>query len=172
MNPTQQVQFEALLKEHQDRIYRICRAYLYDQSLVEDLYQDVLLKLWQQMARFRGESQWTTWMYRIAVNTAITYNRRRKKDRQVFASQEMGVLPEPISEGSTDAWEKERLLQQLHHSIQQLPEGDRLLVSLQLEGMSYQQISDIMGLTVNHVGVKLNRIKKKLSKLMQETYES
>lgn len=169
MKPSKQAQFEALLAEHKDRLYRICRANVYDQSQVEDLYQDVLVKLWQHMDQFKGNSKWSTWMYRVAVNTAITYNRRKKRHQAVFVQTEPNPSAEPLAVADGEM-ETEQLLQQLQYCIQQLKEGDRLLISLQLEGMSYQQIAEISGLTVNHVGVKLNRIRKQLSTLMKEKH--
>jgi len=71
--------FRNLIQQHQDKIYRLCRGYLYDQSLADDLYQEVLINLWHSLKIFRRESALSTWIYRVTVNTAITFNRKSKR---------------------------------------------------------------------------------------------
>lgn len=153
--------FEALVAEHRDRLYRICRAYLpRDPVAAQDLYQDVLVQLWTHLPAFRGEAQLGTWVYRVAVNTALLFKRREQRRPSASAGPDPATLP-LVAEAADDT--QETLLTQLHHCIAQLPDADRLLVSLVLEDASYQQIADVLGLTVSNVGVRLNRLKKKLA---------
>lgn len=155
--------FEALVADHRDRLYRICRAYLpHDPAAAQDLYQDILVQLWMHLPGFRGEAQLGTWVYRVAVNTALLFKRREQRRPSALAGPDPATLPLAADPTPADDTH-ETLLAQLHHCIAQLPDADRLLVSLVLEDASYQQIADVLGLTVSNVGVRLNRLKKKLA---------
>lgn len=154
--------FEVLVAANHDRLYRICRAYLpRDPAAAQDLYQDILVQLWTNLPHYRGEAQLSTWVYRVAVNTALLFKRCEQRrptgpDPDTLAQ----VLPADSGEA---ARAHHGLLDQLHHCIAQLPNPDRLLVSLLLEEASYQQIADVLGLSLSNVGVRLNRLKKKLA---------
>lgn len=154
--------FDALVAEHRNRLYRICRAYLpRDPAAAQDLYQDILVQLWTHLPTFRGEAQLGTWVYRVAVNTALLFQRREQRRPSAPGGPDPETLPLAASPPPDDG--QEALLAQLHRCIAQLPAADRLLVSLVLEDASYQQIADVLGLTVSNVGVRLNRLKKKLA---------
>lgn len=161
MTPTA-ADFEALVADNHDRLYRICRAYLpRDPAAAQDLYQDILVQLWTNLPRYRGEAQLSTWVYRVAVNTALLFKRREQRrptgpDPDALAQ----VLPADSGEAARAHHE---LLDHLHACIALLPDPDRLLVSLLLEDASYQQIADVLGLSLSNVGVRLNRLKKKLA---------
>lgn len=163
MNVLEQ-QFQTIIEQHGDKIYRICLAYLYDKSQVEDLYQEVLMNVWKSLKGFKQQSQITTWLFRITVNTTITYNRKEKKRQQLFVNE----LPQQVKTDIKTATpsDKEQQLNQLHYCIHQLPENERLIIGLVLEDLSYKEIASIIGATTNLVGVKINRIKKKLKTLM------
>lgn len=157
--------FEALVVANRDRLYRICRAYLpRDPDAAQDLYQDILVQLWTHLPGFRGEAQLETWVYRVAVNTALLFWRREQRRPDAgpgpSASQLEHLLPAETDEYSR---QQNQLLDQLHHCIALLPDPDRLLISLVLEDASYQQIADVLGLSLSNVGVRLNRLKKKLA---------
>jgi len=154
--------FEALVAANRDRLYRICRAYLpRDPAAAQDLYQDILVQLWTNLPRFRGEAQLSTWVYRVAVNTALLF-KRREQHRPTGPDSETLAHVLAAESGEADHTHY-RLLDQLHQCIARLPDPDRLLVSLLLEDASYQQIADILGLSLSNVGVRLNRLKKKLA---------
>ena len=159
---TSTADFEALVAANRDRLYRICRAYLpRDPAAAQDLYQDILVQLWTNLPRFRGEAQVSTWVYRVAVNTALLFKRREQR-------RPTGPDPETLAHVlAAESGEADRtrhgLLDQLHQCIARLPDPDRLLVSLLLEDASYQQIADVLGLSLSNVGVRLNRLKKKLA---------
>lgn len=158
-------QFLQIIHDNKAAIYRICSAYLFDNAQRNDLYQEIMMQVWQSIPAFRGEARVSTWLYRIAVNTAIAFNQRQKK--QVFES-----LPETLHEALGDEEGKQDMetAQQLEHlrsCICTLDEGDRIIVSLVLEGLSYKEIAEVTGGNPNLIGVKMFRIKKRLANCME-----
>lgn len=155
-------QFVALVADNHDRLYRICRAYLpHDPAAAQDLYQDMLVQLWTHLPSYRAQAQLSTWVYRVAVNTALLFKRREQRRPTGPAAD---TLAERLPADSGEAARAQQvLLDRLHHCIAQLPDPDRLLVSLLLEDASYHQIAEVLGLSVSNVGVRLNRLKKKLA---------
>jgi RNA polymerase sigma factor (sigma-70 family) len=153
--------FREIVEEHLPTIRRVCRAYLYDRDAADDLCQEILLQLWKHCDRFEQRASLRTYLYRIAVNTAISYNR---KGIPTVTLETVPELPAEDAVPSSDGHEHK--LSWMYRAIQQLEEMDRLIISLVLEDLSYQQIADVVGLSVSHVGVKINRIKGRLQKLM------
>lgn len=120
-----------------------------------------MAQLWTHLPGYRGEAQLSTWVYRVAVNTALLFKRREQRHP---AGPAAAALAERLPAYSgEEARTQQALLDQLHQCIGLLPGPDRLLVSLLLEDASYQQIADVLGLSVSNVGVRLNRLKKKLA---------
>jgi RNA polymerase sigma factor (sigma-70 family) len=156
-------QFRELVAAHSGSIYRICRAYLYDKSHVDDLYQEILYQIWRSLGNFKGNAQIGTWIYRIAVNTAITYNLQYRKTALDPLPAQLHVADMP-----SDIIEKEQKLTQLETALAQLEDQDRLIISLVLEELSYKEIAEICGSNTNTIGVRINRIKARLLKLMNE----
>ena len=159
----QKAAFLDMVTQHQGIIHKVCRTYCDGQEERRDLFQEVVLQLWRSYGKFRGESKPTTWMYRIALNTAIS-GFRKKTRRPQYTGMPDYVMDIPAPEGDPDYHEKRSLLYQ---AIGQLSEVEKAVVMLYLEEKSYEEIASIMGITVNYVGVKLNRIKNKLKHLMQ-----
>ena len=158
--------FQEIIDKHRDKVYRICYAYLYDKNMVDDLYQEVLINLWDSLSSFQEKSKITTWLYRVTVNSAITFNRKDQKRRSFFKQD----IPLQVPDSSADKVrkiEKEAKLNQLHRAINQLPNEEKIIVGLLLEDLSYQEIAEVMGISSNYVGVKINRAKKRLAKLME-----
>jgi RNA polymerase sigma-70 factor (ECF subfamily) len=153
--------FSDIVQQHHGSIYRICLAYLYDRSHADDLYQEILVQVWKSLDSYKGTAQLGTWIYRIAVNTAITYNIKNKKTKLEELPEAMVVADEP-----GNAKERESQLSQLAKAINQLEEQDRLLISLVLEDLSYKEIAEITGGNVNSTGVRITRVKARLLKLM------
>ena len=150
--------FAELASNYKASIWRVCYAYLPDRSFAEDVYQDILIELWKNLERFRGESGWHTWIYRIAVNTAISHGRKETKLVVDFREHPADMADDT----SAQTQEVETRHQRLHACIAKLSEQDRLVVSLLLEDLNYAQIADITGLSSSNVGVRINRIKPKL----------
>ncbi len=154
--------FNQLLKQSKGSIYRVCKAYLYDAQQTDDLYQEILIEIWRSMERFRSEAKWNTYIYRIAVNTAIKYNLKVKKSKiKIIENFPITTLEEKIA--------LENRFEQMHKAIQQLRPPDRLLISLVLEDLSYKEIADILESKVNLIGVRINRIKQRIIKIIENS---
>ena len=154
-----QQEFMGWIQENEGIIYKITRAYESNPTYQKDLFQEIIFQLWKAYPKFRREAKVSTWMYRISLNTSITYTRR--KNRQAPTSFD---LPEKIDEEDSL---KEEQIQQLYNSIRQLNPVDKGLILLYLEGKNYEEIGKIMGITSSNVGTRLGRIKTKLRNLVQ-----
>lgn len=139
-------------------IIKICRAYTNNQHDFEDYYQEVCLQIWRSRNNFKGQSQWSTWIYRLALNVCLTY---LKKDSATAKNDE---LDQALIAETTSTDESE--ITQLYHAIKQLSEVDRAVILLYLEENTYQQIADITGTNANNIGVRIKRIKHRLNKIL------
>ncbi|WP_027388082.1 RNA polymerase sigma factor [Chryseobacterium gregarium] len=163
-NRDQQEYFNELVRTNHASIYRICRAYLYDASYADDLYQEILYQIWKSIQSFKGQSKVSTWIYRIAVNTAIGFNYKNRHHDHVpipdaYQMPDIGSIPEKI--------EHEAQLEKLRFCISRLAPQDRIIISLLLEQNSYKEIAEITGASVTNTGVRINRIKERLLTLME-----
>ena len=143
-------------------IIKICRAYTNSQEDFEDYYQEVCLQIWRNKDNFREQCQWQTWVYRISLNVCLTLLKKKKSKGQTYFTSD--VLPDVIIIENR-AFEDESL-NQLYVAIRQLSEVDRALIILYLEEKSYQEIADILGTNANNMGVRVNRIKERLKKIL------
>ena len=153
--------FEELFQRHKAPIQRLCFAYLNAADEVEDLFQEIMSNVWHALPKFRGEAQAGTWLYRIAVNTALLYRRKWKRGEPLVE------VADP-SAGAHQNLEDQERIAALGRAIGVLPDQDRLVITLLLEGLSYREIGEVTGLTVNYVGVKLSRIKQAIEQRMTE----
>lgn len=149
-------EFEQLVKEHKSTIYSVCYMYSNSKPETDDLFQEALINLWQGLARFRGESSIRSWVYRVCLNTCISY-KRKKRISTVPLELSPDVLSESTSEGKQNAM--------LHQRITKLEPFDRAIVLLWLEDLPYDEIASIMGISAKAVGVRLVRIREKLKSL-------
>ncbi len=152
-------QFEKHIRENELLIHKICRIYARATADREDLFQEIVIQLWQAYPKFRGESKFTTWLYRVALNTAIT-GLRKKKD--FIGSREPGQLPERINYEDENSEEK---LLELYKAIEQLNQVEKAIVMLYMEDRSYEEMEEILGMSQGNLRVKMNRIKEKLRRL-------
>ncbi|UYQ94643.1 sigma-70 family RNA polymerase sigma factor [Chitinophaga horti] len=155
------MEFEQLLGAHQGIIHKVCRLYRDSREDREDLYQEIAYQLWKSYPAYRGEAGHSTWVYRIALNTAIAAFRRRRPDVRY-----PGEMPEKQAEGADE--EQEYRLQLFWQALRQLPDGEKALMVLYLEDLNYREIAEVTGISENHVGVKLNRIRTKLKQLLKQ----
>lgn len=162
-----ELQFSRIFEENRLRIYRLCYACLDDRDLVEDLFQEVWLNIWRSLASFRGEAQVTTWMHRIAVNTALLFNQKSHR-RKAETPLDVAVAVADARSDPEQAASAGQRLTLLRQSMSALPQPDRLLLALYMEGASYQEMSEILGVSVNLVGVRLNRIRQSLGRKVEE----
>jgi len=150
--------FEKLIFENQNLIHKVCNLYENSEDDKKDLFQEITLQLWRSFSSFQEKSKFSTWMYRVALNTAIT--QKRKKKRKPFStaiSETEYEIPDSSAEESP-----EEDLKALRWAISKLKRIDRAIIFLYLEEKSYQEIADIIGITTKNVGVKIVRIKVKL----------
>lgn len=153
--------FIDLINEHQGLIHKVCIMYESDRDARNDLFQEIVLQLWRSFASFRGESKITTWMYRIALNTAISGY--RKQNRKV-PTEDLDDIHFNISEYSGD--DNEENIARLQIAIRQLSDIERAMVMMALDEVPYEEIAETIGITQNNVRVRMNRIREKLRKLM------
>ena len=153
--------FISIYNEYRDKILRLCFAYLDDHSYAEDIFQEVLLAIWIGLKKFRHESGYGTWVYRITVNTIFLFNKKEGKKKTDPKGDNM--MDASVQEMEQKI-QKESKLQRLYEAIASLAEFDRILISLYLEQLKYEDIGSILGISANHVGVKINRIKEKMQK--------
>ena len=148
-------EFSRMVREHKSTIYTVCYMFSNDADEVSDLFQETLINLWKGFESFRHESKVSTWIYRVAMNTCISADRKkRKQGSKVPLSMNINLYDDEDHET--------KQVRQLHERIQRLDLIDRALVMMWLEGMSYEEIADVVGISVKNVGVKLVRIKEKL----------
>lgn len=146
--------FLVAMENNQQRIARVCSVYAEDEEDGKDLYQEVLLQLWKSFATFRGEAQLSTWIYRVCLNTCIRKKYRQKEARRVHLEDlEWVAAPEASPDERLDY---------LRQCISYLQDADQMLVILYLEDLAYREISDVVGISENHVAVKMKRIREKL----------
>jgi RNA polymerase sigma-70 factor (ECF subfamily) len=167
-----QVLFSAWLKEHAGLVFKVARAFAPTEADRQDLIQDILLQLWCSLPRFEGKAKVSTWIYRVALNTALAWRRKETKRRAPqIPLIEVEELP-GTEEGNAHRLDREEVVARLYGAIHQLPKVDAALVLLYLDDLSYREMAEVLGISENHVGVKLNRAKKVLADLMKEvTYE-
>lgn len=147
-------------------IIKICRAYTNSQEDFEDYYQEVCLQIWRSHENFREQCKWPTWVYRISLNVCLTLLKKKKSHGRSYFSSD--VLPDILITNNR-AFEDEPL-NQLFVAIKQLSEVDRALILLYLEEKTYQEIAEILGTNANNIGVRINRIKERLKKILDEKF--
>ena len=159
--------FSDIYKSFRNKIYRICYGYIYEKEQVDDLFQEIMINIWNSIDRFRGESQIGTWVYKVAVNTALIHNKKTKTYQRakvsLYESNPIDVIE------SDDYRTKEEQLNKLALCISKLDKEDRIIITMILEDLSYEQVSEIVGISPNYVGVKVNRIKKRLFAMLNES---
>ena len=153
-----QQEFETMVREHRGTIYTVCYMFSTDRDEVADLFQEVLINLWRGVDTFRGDSALNSWIYKVALNTCITWDRKNKRS----------VKAEPLSmniDMFDSSTENTRQANMLRERIVRLNPFDRAIVLLWLENISYEEIGQIVGISTSNVSVRLVRIKEQLKKM-------
>jgi RNA polymerase sigma factor (sigma-70 family) len=158
-----QDQFLILLDEHKKILFKIANSYCRQDSDREDLVQEMVLQLWRSFGRYDPRSRFTTWMYRVALNVAISFYRRETRRPRTTTLDAQAVLQ--ISRPSRESEAASRGGQLLESFIRELNEFDRALVLLYLDGNRYDTIAEILGISETNVGTKIGRIKQKLRQM-------
>lgn len=153
-------QFSQMVKDNRGTIYSVCYMFSNDADEVADLFQEVLVRLWSGFATFHGQSETRTWIYRVALNTCISIDRKKKRRKKAMLS--MGV--DYFDDSDTSSAQ----VKLLHDRIARLQPLDRAIVLLWLEQVSYDEIGDIVGISAKNVSVRLSRIRLQLKKMSNE----
>ena len=162
MNKKLEHRFVELLETNQNIAHKICRLYTNDKDAHDDLFQEITIQLWRAFPKFRGDSKFSTWMYRVSLNTAITLYRKSKRqiDTQDFESISFKIKSEEYDDTT------EQQLKLMYDAVKKLNDIDKALVFLYLEDKSYREISGTLGISEVNARVKMNRAKDKLRKIL------
>lgn len=163
MDNTKEIRFRQIVEENSVRISRICNYYSKNSEDSKDLYQEILINVWKSLDKFRGESSVNTWIYRIAVNTSLTFAGKSYRNLNLSIEQMpqgIGVL---LDDDELEKKQKTELhLEELETQLNLLSIIDKALITMMLEGLSMREIADVIGLTEPNVKVKIHRIKENL----------
>lgn len=155
--------FVEMINKHRGIIYKVCNLYALGREDKNDLFQEIVLQLWRAFPSFREEAKQSTWMYRIALNTAITNFRKESKKPE---RREISIEEFQIPDMSANPEEEEQM-QLLKQAIGDLTEVERAVILLYLDEKSYEEISEIIGISKSNVGVRISRIKAKLEQMIK-----
>jgi RNA polymerase sigma-70 factor (ECF subfamily) len=152
-------QFVEIIRTHQRMIFKICNTYCKDPVARKDLEQEIMIQIWQSLKRFDGRVKISTWIYKVALNTAIAFYRNDNKSKMNRLEQDVSVIS--LHDFDEDSVKDERL-SVLYGFIDDLNEIDKALIVLYLDGNRYREIAEILGISESNVATKINRIKKSL----------
>ncbi len=150
--------FANIVRKHKNTIYTVCYMFSQDSDEVEDLFQETLINLWKGFAQFRGDSSPATWIWKVSLNTCISFDRKkRRRGESVPLSMNINLFEDDDNDS--------RQIEMLRKRINQLGPFDRAIVLLWLENISYEEIGEIVGITAKNVSVRLVRIREQLKKM-------
>lgn len=151
-------EFARIVRENKRRIYSVCYMFSKDSEQVNDLFQDILINIWNGLKSYDGDKYLSTWIWRVSLNTCINYSKKKKRELPTLPLDVTFNLYEPTDEDSMQ-------IRQLYDRINKLGFIDRSIILMWLENMSYEDIGAILGITANNVSVKLVRIREKLKQM-------
>lgn len=155
-------EFLSRIDKHKGILYKVSKMYMNTRDDQEDLFQEIVCQLWKAYETFKGESQFSTWMYRVAINTAIIFlkKEKRKVDKYELSSSN-------IRDEESDFEEKENQIEHFYKAVQKLKKIDKAIIFYQLEGFSHKEIGENLGISEGNARVKLNRAKEKLKEIIK-----
>ena len=159
--------FKQWLGEHKKLILKIVRACAFSLQDQDDLFQEILLQLWSSIPGFDRKARETTWIYRVALNTALVWKRTAKRARQKYQRFIIDINQTSDAQQGTSDSSNQQILDQLYAAIRKLPKIEGSIILMHLDGLSYNEMAEILGISTNNVGVKLNRAKKQLSQFLK-----
>jgi len=151
--------FKEIFEKNNKRVYHLCYGYTGDSDAADDLMQETFIKVWQNLDKFRNQSQISTWIYRIAVNTCLSHLRIEKRK----ATDE--INDKIIETKAEETSNKQEQVDQLYKCIAQLEENERIIITMVLDEIPYQEIAEISGISEGNLRVKIHRIKNKLTEI-------
>jgi len=152
MSKEQEEEFGDLIQKHSGILFKVIHLYVDDEEDRRDLYQEILIQVWKSFSRFKGQSKFSTWLYRVALNTTLTFQKKEQKRRSTSVVE----LETATEEDPSD------MKDQLYRLVKQLNEVDRMIMTLHLDSYSNKEIAGITGMTSNHINVKLHRLKSQI----------
>ena len=165
--PHRESLFQAWLEEHRGIVVKVTRSFAPAAADAADLQQEMLLQLWLSLKAYAGQAKPSTWIYRVCLNTALTWRRgTMRRERRIEPGADLARLPTGTASPADRAGDEE-LLDKLYTAIHALPMFDRALMLLALDGLAYREIAEITGLNENQVGVALTRARKRLAQLLK-----
>ena len=162
MNKALEPSFVKQLRENQNIIHKICRLYTDNEDAHKDLFQEITIQLWKAFPKFRGDSKFSTWAYRVALNTAITLYRKSTRSVKTVNYQKHSFFISPDEYN----YEEEEQIKLMYEAVYQLNDIEKALVFMYLEDKDYKEISETLGISEVNARVKMNRIKGKLKKIL------
>ncbi|WP_394367604.1 RNA polymerase sigma factor [Moheibacter lacus] len=163
---SKEIEFTQLIENNQGIVHKVCRIYCDSPEAHEDLFQEIVLQLWKSFDSFKGDAKFSTWMYRVGLNTAITLIRKKKKNIPTTSIDSQPFFDVRAHEFDE---EKEERLKLLYKAIKKLNDVERALVLLYLEDLPYKEIAQTLGISEVNARVKMNRAKDKLKEMMTAT---
>ena len=161
-----QEQFVQFINENEGILFKVSTLYTNSNADVQDLRQEMIYQLWRSFDSFKGNSKRSTWMYRVALNTAMVY---LKKKKRVVTTSGIEINERLLQRKDIVDNEEEEQIRKLYDTIKKLSDIERGIIMLYLEGKSHEEIAEIIGFTTTNVGTRIGRIKKKLKKLITNT---
>jgi RNA polymerase sigma factor (sigma-70 family) len=162
--PSQEQIFKEIFQANSKKIYHLCFGYTGDDAAANDLLQETFLKVWQNLDKFRNQSMISTWIYRIAVNTCLTY---LKKEKRQAKDELTPNIIENKEEDFADR-EKQEQVKTLYVCISKLDENERIIITMVMDEVPYPEIADVSGISEGNLRVKIHRIKHKLTELYNQ----
>jgi len=160
---TKEKDFLNRIEAHKGILYKVSKMYMDNRDDQEDLFQEIVCQLWKAYDTFKGESQFSTWMYRVAINTSIVFLRKEKRKVDKYA-----IISENIKEEESDSTIKENQIEHFYRAVQKLDKIDKAIIFYQLEGYSHREIGENLGISEGNARVKLNRTKEKLKDIIKQ----
>jgi RNA polymerase sigma-70 factor (ECF subfamily) len=157
--------FKRWLQDCSGLVFKVARAFAPTEADRQDLIQEILLQLWRSIPRYEGKAKGSTWVYRVAMHTALAW--RRKEVQRRVPQVSLFEVPETAAADDLLTAQRRELVESLYAAIRQLPKVDACVVMLSLDGLSYREMAEILGVSENHVGVKLSRARERLATLMK-----
>ena len=165
---TKEEKFNTIVSDNGERIRNICRYYNSNAEDQKDMYQEVLVNIWKSLDSFRGDSAMSTWVYRVAVNTSLTFTGKAFRHMKLMVNSETTNLNSILDdENLMQKLAEEKLLERMQLELNQLSVIDKALISLMLEGLSMKEIAEVIGITEPNVKVKIHRIKSQLKEKLK-----
>jgi RNA polymerase sigma-70 factor, ECF subfamily len=151
------------LAEHTGLLLKVVRSFAHGPADADDLFQEILLQVWMSLPSYRGESKATTWLYRVALNTALAWTRREARHREQHSEMTLATFAADPGSGPAVSAEDREAVERLYAAIRALSPAKRALVILYLDGLSYAEMAEVVGISESSVGVRLHRIKNELA---------